>query len=140
MPRWSKVLLALVAVPTAAFLGFLALIHWGFIDIGLNFSNVSSDAHWEARAEFLQSLEGTECLTADTIRAAAQVRDFVTWDLERDLSWCHRPTGLTDWIGVKIMPGQFMSTVDENAEYFGFDRRGCAVPWESASGTGTTCP
>jgi hypothetical protein len=140
MPRWSKILLALVVIPTIAFFGFIALISWGFIDIGLNFSNGSSDAHREARAEFLQNLEGTECLTADAIRTAAQARDFVAWDLDGDLSWCHRPTGLTNWIGVEIRPGQFMSTVDENAEYFGFDQRGCAVPWESASGTGTTCP
>jgi len=139
MPRWFKITLWVVlGVGAFAFTAFQYLV-WNISDTPWNFSG-SSDAHWEARAAFLADLNLEDCASAQDIHTAAQALAFESWDVEGDFGWCHSPAGLRDWMGVEVMPGQMMSTRDENTQYFGFDVNMCAVPVIYDSGPNSTCP
>ena len=121
----------------------LALV-LGFVYFGLTYifgtwERNSSDAHREARREFMAALPESDCLVADEISDVAEEWGWETRE-EAGFGWCVAPVGLARWLRVTVEPALPFSTVDENAAFFAFDAAGCSVPWHYGSGAGTTCP
>ena len=121
----------------------LALV-LGFVYFGLTYvfgawERDSSDAHGEARREFMAALPESDCLVADEISDVAEEWGWETRE-ETGFGWCVAPVGVARWLRVTVEPALPFSTADENAAFFAFDAAGCSVPWRYGSGAGTTCP
>ncbi len=99
----------------------------------------ASDAHSKARGEFTADLPERACLEVEDVRHVAEARN---WDLrdEPAFHWCVAPDNVHSWLRVAVEPALPFSTEDENAAIFAFDAKGCAIAWEYASGSGSTCP
>ena len=120
----------------------LALLGLGFWSCGRSFDNweaASTESHREARRAFNNELPDVACLTEAMITPVAEARGWKVQPVS-EFHWCHKPGNVTAWLRVTVEPPLPFSTEDENAAFFAFDEQGCSVPWNYASGVGTTCP
>jgi hypothetical protein len=98
----------------------LALV-LGFVYFGLTYifgawERDSSDAHGEARREFMAALPESDCLVADEISDVAEEWGWETRE-ETGFGWCVAPVGVARWLRVTVEPALPFSTADENAAF-----------------------